>query len=81
MVDLWQGCVLPKSCGVGDQQEDQWEDLLLPGGVGAGGGKPRIVEQKYLGTAEDVAAAVAGGRLCRPARSTWRSGISRRPGG
>ncbi len=32
------------------------------------GGKPRIVEQKYLGTAEDVAAAVAGG-TAMPARS------------
>ena len=32
------------------------------------GGKPRIVEQKYLGTAEDVAAAVAGA-TAMPARS------------
>ncbi|MCA1682161.1 MAG: hypothetical protein LC700_03365 [Actinobacteria bacterium] len=36
------------------------------------GGKPRIVEQRRRWP---------GRRPCRPARSTWRSGISRRPGG
>ena len=35
-------------------------------------GKPRIVEQKYLGTAEDIAAAMAGA-TAMPDRSKHRA--------
>ena len=45
------------------------------------GGKPKIVSQRYLGKAGDIAAAIDGARwLSRSGRGTWRSERWRRPG-
>jgi hypothetical protein len=43
-------------------------------------GKPRIVNQKYLGTAADIEAAMDGAVSCRRGPGIWRSGIWPRPG-
>ena len=44
------------------------------------GGRPKIVSQRYLGKAEDVAAAMEGATGPRSGRGTWRSGTWRRRG-
>lgn len=44
-------------------------------------GRPRIVEQKDLGSAEDIAVAMAGARAVPERSRHLASGIWRRPGG
>ncbi|MBI1843741.1 MAG: hypothetical protein HYR89_03885 [Actinobacteria bacterium] len=41
--------------GINRGEETGRPDLLLPGGVGSGRGKPRIVSQRYHGSAAEIA--------------------------
>lgn len=80
MLDFSVGYVLPKSVASVISKRIGGKTYCYLATSARVSGKPRIVEQKYLGTAAEIEAAMGGGRVCPRAAGIWVSVIWLRPG-